>query len=287
MAGKKYIFVVILLCLTVYPLNALSKDKQEIKTTSIGMKFVYIPPGTFMMGSPLVESGRDNDEKQHRVTMTKGFYMQTTEVTQSQWETVMGSNPSYFKNCGDDCPVEQVSWNDVQKFISKLNQMEKSDKYRLPTEAEWEYACRAGSTAAVYTGNLLINGKNNAPALNGIAWYGGNSCVAYSGGYKCSEWKERQYSCSNCGTHPVAVKKPNSWGLYDMIGNVWEWCQDRKYYNPSDYVTEPTGSSKSLIRVSRGGSWISLARYCRSGNRCEFTPNYRNLYLGFRLLRNQ
>ena len=123
-------------------------------TNNMGMKFVYIPPGNFMMGSPSNEPKRDKDEKQHRVTLTQGFYMQTTEVTQGQWQRVMGSNPSFFKNCGDDCPVEQVSWEDCRKFIRKLNRMEGMRKYRLPTEAEWEYAARAGTDTPFAFGDV-------------------------------------------------------------------------------------------------------------------------------------
>ena len=125
---------------------ALAEGIEPTIANSIGMKFLLLPGGTFMMGSPSSEKGRDSDERQHEVTLTKGFYMQATEVTQGQWQAIMGKNPSHFKNCGDNCPVEKVSWNDVQDFIRKLNQKEGANKYRLPTEAEWEYACRAGST---------------------------------------------------------------------------------------------------------------------------------------------
>jgi len=129
----------------------LSKQYTKI-ANSIGMEFVYIPPGSFMMGSPPDEPERGNAEKQHRVILTNGFYMQSTEVTQDQWKKVMGTNPSYFKKCGVNCPVEQVSWNDVQTFIHELNQQEGRSTYRLPTEAEWEYAARAGSTTAFANG---------------------------------------------------------------------------------------------------------------------------------------
>jgi formylglycine-generating enzyme required for sulfatase activity len=254
-------------------------------TNSLGMKFVYIAPGAFTMGSPSNEPGRDGDEKQHRVTLTRGYFLQATEVTQGQWKAVMDSNPSSFKNCGDDCPVENVSWNDAQNFIQKLNQKEGGNKYRLPTESEWEYAARSGSEGPIYAGKFVIRGKNNAPALDDIAWYGGNSCVDYSGGKDCSGWDEKQYSCSSCGTHPVALKKPNAWGLYDMIGNVWEWCQDWKGDYPSRAVTDPTGPSGGSGRVARGGSWYCDARYCRSADRGYVGPGVGSNGLGFRLLR--
>jgi formylglycine-generating enzyme required for sulfatase activity len=255
-------------------------DKKSF-TNSIGMTFVYIPPGEFMMGSPENEPGRDSDEKQHKVKLTKGFYMQTTEVTQGQWKAVMGDNPSYFKDCGDDCPAENVSWDDVQEFIKKLNQKE-GKTYRLPIEAEWEYACRAGTQTALYTGDIKILGSNNAPALDGIAWYGGNSCVEYSGGYDCSGWTEKQYGCPKCGTHSVGKKKPNSWGLYDMYGNVWEWCHDWYGDYASGSVIDPVGPVSGSNRVFRGGCWADSAQYCRSAGRGGYSPDYRAVNLGFR-----
>ncbi len=197
----------------------------------------------------------------------------------------MGNEPSEFKNCGDNCPVETVSWDDVQVFIEKLNEMEGSNEFRLPTEAEWEYACRAGSATALCNGPIEILGDNNAPALDGIAWYGGNSCVEYDNGYNCSGWKEKQKKCSKCGIHPVGQKTPNAWGLYDMIGNVWEWCGD--WYDkdyPSGSVTDPTGPVKGSRRVLRGGSWDYFARICRSAYRRRITPALRSRFNGFRLV---
>ncbi len=248
-----------------------------------GMKFVLIPPGSFLMGSPENEPGHEDDEKQHRVTLSEGFYMGRYEVTQAQWKAVMGENPSSFKNCGSNCPVESVSWNDVQKFIKKLNA--KSGKaYRLPTEAEWEYACRAGSTKALYNGPIQILGKNNAPALDPIAWYGGNSGVSYAGAYDSSGWSEKQYDHNRAGTHPVGKKEPNAWGLYDMIGNVWEWCQDWYGDYPDGAVVDPEGAGTGSGRVIRGGGWDSYARHCRSAYRGYDSPSNRRDYSGFRLV---
>jgi formylglycine-generating enzyme required for sulfatase activity len=222
-------------------------------SNDLGMEFVYIEPGSFMMGSPSNESGRDNDEKQHRVTLTRGFYLQTTEVTQRQWKSVMGSNPSKFSGC-NSCPVEMVSWNDVQGFIRKLNRRE-GKSYRLPTEAEWEYACRAGSGERFCFGN-------DEGRLGEYAWYGNNS-----GGKP----------------HPVGQKRPNSWGLYDMHGNVWEWCQDRFGDYPYGTVTDPTGPSSGSFRVGRGGGWNFDPRNCRSAIRDGGDPGDRGDILGFRL----
>ncbi len=232
--------------------------KGESVFNEFGMKFVWIKPGTFTMGSPSSESGRDDDERQHRVTLTQGFHMQTTEVTQGQWKAIMGSNPSHFSSCGSDCPVEKVSWNDVQEFIRKLNQQANGARYRLPTEAEWEYACRAGSDTAYCFGN-------NSGDLGGYAWY---------------------YSNSEKKTHPVARKQPNAWGLYDMHGNVWEWCQDwydKSYYDKSP-STDPEGPSSRAFRVLRGGCWNSDAGSCRSAVRSRFNPDDRDGDGGFRLV---
>jgi len=235
-----------------------SGGNEESLTNSLGMKFVYIKPGTFMMGTP---SGYNN--KQHKVTLTRGFYMQTTEVTQGQWKAVMGNNPSRFKQ-GDDYPVEYVSWDDVQEFIEKLNKREDEDRYRLPTEAEWEYACRAGTTTPFSFGMCLSTEQAN-----------------YDGNYPldgCSKGRYRDKTVS------VASFSPNAWGLYDMHGNVEEWCQDRFGDYPSDSVIDPKGPSWwGSIRVDRGGSWYRDARYCRSAYRCSYLPGYRDDYLGFRL----
>ena len=227
-------------------------------TNSIGMEFVLIPAGNFTMGSPRRERERDEDERQHKVTITRPFYMQTTEVTQGRWKAVMGDNPSYFKGCGDDCPVENISWDDCQEFIRRLNQMEGTDKYRLPTEAEWEYACRAESVTRFYFGH-------DDRKLSEYAWY-----VANSGEQ----------------THPVGQKEPNAWGLYDMHGNVWEWCQDwyKKSY-PRRHVNDPKGPSSGSFPVSRGGSWNSNARYCRSAARYFVATALTYSYQGFRLVR--
>jgi len=224
-------------------------------TNSIGMKFVLIPAGTFMMGSPGADVGREDDEVQHEVTITRAFYLQTTPVTQGQWARVMGNNPSRFKDDGDKCPVEKIRWDEAQTFIEKLNEMEGTDKYRLPTEAEWEYACRAGSAERFCSGD--DEGK-----LGEYAWYRGNSGKR---------------------THPVGNKKANAWGLYDMHGNVWEWCQDCYGDYPAGPVTDPKGSPSCEFRVSRGGSWFDNASDIRSAHRGWGWPSNRVNNLGFRL----
>ena len=232
----------------------------------LGMTFKLIPAGTFMMGSPSYEPGRDDDETQHQVTFTQAFYMQTTEVTQDQWVAVMGSNPSDFSGCSD-CPVEQVSWNDIQTFITNLNTRGEGT-YRLPTEAEWEYAARAGSTTEFANGDITYYADmiecEYDPNLDAMGWYCYNSS----------------------STQSVGQKNPNAWGLYDMHGNVYEWCQDWYGAYPSYSVTDPTGPLSGSDRVFRGAGWWNYARYCRSAYRGSSPPGDIGNVLGFRLVKN-
>jgi formylglycine-generating enzyme required for sulfatase activity len=224
----------------------------------VKLDLVLIRPGSFMMGS---DKGYDNAKPVHQVTITKPFYIGKYEVTQQQWQAVMGSNPSNFK--GPTNPVDTVSWDDCQAYIKKLNEKSPGAGFRLPTEAEWEYACRAGGTTQFCYGNY---GDEEA-ILGEYAWYSANS-----------EGK----------THPVGEKKPNAWGLYDMHGNVWEWCADwfaDKY--PDGPVNDPTGPSSGQSRVIRGGYWYSYAYNCRSANRDFDGPDNRFTYLGFRFVRTQ
>ena len=253
-------------------------------TNSLGMEFVRVPAGEFRMGS---ERGfADDDEKPvTRVKITRSFFLGKYEVTQGQWEAVMGSNPSDFKNCGRDCPVESVSWDDVQRFVSKLNGMEGRARYRLPTEAEWEYAARAGTWTDTPAGDLDLLGQNNVPMLDTIAWYGGNSGVRYEGGVDCSDWNETQYLSTRCGTHPVGKKAANDFGLHDMLGNVWEWVEDRYGEYPGGSLTDPEGPATGSLRVRRGGGWSHDALGSRSAYRAGVAPGNRYHYLGFRLLR--
>ena len=228
-------------------IEAIRKEHPD-QTNSLSMKFVYIPPGTFMMG----------EGPQHQVTISKAYYMQTTEMTQAQWRAVMGKNNSFYGGC-DNCPEEQVSWEDVQEFIRKLNQLDPGQGYRLPTEAEWEYACRAGSTGAYCFGD-------DEGRLGEYGWYEGN---------------ETQNE-----THPVGQKKPNAWGLYDMHGNVWEWCQDWHGPYPASAVTDPRGPSSGSDRVFRGGGFESGARVIYSTMRGGDVPAKRDMCLGFRLVKD-
>ena len=218
---------------------------------SIGMKFKLIPAGKFTMG--------EGDEA-HEVTLTKPFKMGVHEVTQAQYEQVMGVNPSTFK--GADNPVENVSWDDAVEFCRKLSELpaEKAagNVYRLPTEAQWEYACRAGTTTKFSFGD-------DDSGLGDYAWHSENS---------------------DKKPHPVGSKLPNAWGLYDMHGNVSEWCQDWYVDYPSGSVTDPSGATSGSLRVFRGGSWGSTAGSCRSAYRLRYLPSFRSSGLGFRVVRS-
>jgi len=224
-------------------------------TTSFSFNYptARVEGGTFLMGSPEGEKDRRSDECQHSVTV-RSFSMGKYEVTQVQWRSVMGKNSSYHKNC-DDCPVEQVSWNDVQAFIKTLNGKSTKDKqYRLPTEAEWEYAARGGNKAAGVT--KIYAGSND---IDGVAWYNGNS---------------------DSEPHPVGGKNPNDLGLHDMSGNVWEWCQDLYNAYPGCKAIDTGGRG----RVIRGGGWNSAASDCRAAYRNSREPAFRNRSVGFRLV---
>ena len=224
--------------------------KADVIDLGKGVKLdlVLIPAGTFLMGSPKSEEDRSDNEKQHEVTLTKPFYMGKYEVTQEQWEAVMGKNPSEDK--GRKLPVTNVSWEDCQEFIKKLNK-ETDGGYRLPTEAEWEHACRAGTSTAYSYGDNLSKSDANI--------YGAS--IKAVGSYK-----------------------PNAFGLYDMHGNVWEWCEDWYGNYPEGAVMDPKGPSKGEDRVLRGGS-LDPFDSARSSNRYYLSPTDRNFRYGFRLAR--
>ncbi|MFM7974375.1 MAG: formylglycine-generating enzyme family protein, partial [Pirellula sp.] len=235
----------LMLCLVVLPFVISCTGSSETKragvpdnamgtiTNSIGMKLVLIPKGTFMMGSPESEERRRNDETQHQVTISKDYYLGVHEVTQAQYEKVMGAKPSYFhgdeiKGSSSNHPVEQVSWGDAVEFCKKLSDLPEEKAagrvYRLPTEAQWGYACRAGSNSAYSFGE-------SSKSLGDYAWF---------------------YENSNDQTHPVGQKKANAWGLYDMHGNVLEWCSDWYGEYPNGADSDPVGPSTGSYRVLRG-----------------------------------
>ena len=242
---------------------AKAQAPKEI-TNSIGMKLLLIPKGTFMMGSPESEQGRNEDETQHEVTISKDYYLGVYEVTQAQYEKVIGKNPSYFQgaivgNENADLPVDNVSWDDVVEFCKKLSELPEEKKagrmYRLPTEAEWEYACRAGSKTA-------YSFDDEEGLLPEYGWFSRNSSRR---------------------THTVGLLEPNAWGLHDMHGNVWEWCSDWYEEYPKGAVSDPTGPKEGSNRVFRGGSWGNGAAGCRSAYRRRYNPSYRSSDYGFRV----
>lgn len=240
----------------------------EIFTNSLGMKFAWIPPGTFVMGSPEDEEERNEDETQHRVKLPKGFYMTVFAVTQEEWQSVMGNNPSFCKG-EKNLPVETVSWDDCQEFIKKLRELDKK-QYRLPSEREWEYACRAGTTTPFHFGNEISTDQAN-----------------YLGQYVYRNGKEGAYLDK---TTPVASFPANAWGLHDMHGNVSEWCQDKyEGYPQGDVIDpqEPDSNDLFLLRgesrVQRGGSHGSRPQECRSASRSKCEPYFRNYWIGFRI----
>ena len=247
----------------------------------------WIPPGRFLMGSPEDEPGRDDDEgPQHPVTLRQGYWLFDTPCTQGLWQAVMGNNPSRFQS--PDRPVERVSWDDVQEFLEKINRRFPGLDLALPSEAQWEYACRAGTTTPIYAGEMAILGENNAPALDPIAWYGGNSGMRFDleDGEDSSSWPEKQYPHEKAGTHPVARKAPNPWGLYDMLGNVFEWCTDGQRSYSLSAVDDPVGETDvGVVRVVRGGSWFGDARDVRAACRDAGSPDGRRPLFGFRCSR--
>ncbi|HHW77452.1 MAG TPA: formylglycine-generating enzyme family protein [Xanthomonadaceae bacterium] len=249
-----------------------ARPNAKTVTNSIGMAFVAIHAGTFMMGSADSDpEAYDVEKPQHRVTISKPFYIGQHEVTQAQWEAVMGSNPYTLSRSNPfyglpgmaaritrpDHPAT-VSWEDAQEFIQRLNTKENTHRYRLPTEAEWEYAARAGTTTAYSFGD-------NRNDLSQYAWHG----EGFTAG----------------GTHPVGQKRPNPWGLYDVHGNVWEWVQDwyAPQYQSNAPVTDPTGPPQGAQRVVRGGSWHVTADSWRSAFRKGYDPDYRGISIGFRM----
>ena len=239
--------------------------REKAIENSIGMKFVPIPAGTFTMGSPFGEKDRYYNERQHQVTLTKSFYMGRTEVTQGQWKKVMGTEPwkgESFVQEGDDYPAVDFSWNDAVEFCKKLSAME-NRVYRLPTEAEWEYACRGGSKTAFSFGDDEVD-------LSKYAWWGG---IVGNGNAKGEQY-----------AHQVGQKLPNAFGLHDMHGNVWEWCSDWFSRYPSGPLTDPQGPNTGSSRVLRGGSWDNGPYSVRCANRYDYAPDYRSSHGGFRLL---
>jgi formylglycine-generating enzyme required for sulfatase activity len=235
------------------------------KEPHTGIELVRLPAGHFTMGGAPGEPGREGQEVRHEVTLRSPFYLGRYEITQGQWQQVMAANPSSFTDCGADCPVEQVSWLDVQEFIQRLERLS-GERFRLPTEAEWEYACRAGTTGPFSTGDHLSTDDAN-----------------YDGHYPYAEDPPGIYRAR---TTPVGSFAPNAWGLYDLHGNVWEWIEDRHCPYPEGPVVDPVGDCSSKLRVIRGGSWYFNAESARCALRYTHRPQDIGPSLGFRLARD-
>ncbi|MFO0874947.1 MAG: formylglycine-generating enzyme family protein [Phycisphaerales bacterium] len=287
--------------------TAIGRDRHGLwcafELAGVEFRMRWIPPGLFRMGSSREEidavlaslSAEDRKEygawyerehPRHDVTITQGFWVGEVPVTQRQWEAVMGSNPSRFKSA--DRPVEQVSWDDVHEFLAKANGVDRELALRLPWECEWEHACRAGTTTATYAGEMEIRGKNDAPVLESIAWYGGNSAEEFEleEGYDNASFPQKSGKTGRAGTHPVGRRPANPWGLRDMLGNVWEWCEDgvREYTEAAE--ADPRGPLEAGVnRACRGGAWDSTAQRVRAGYRGVVDPSGRWYVGGFRLAR--
>ena len=275
---KKFKFIAFLLFATMLSVNLTScgdddepgdipgtqgSDKKEITVEGVSFNMIKVKGGTFLMGSDDSEAA-DDEKPVHSVTLSD-YYIGETEVTQELWEAVMGANPSDFS--GSNKPVECVSWDDCQEFIAKLNDLTGLE-FRLPTEAEWEYAARGGNKSLSYE----YAGSNT---IGEVAWYDDN---AYDVGESSPDY----------GTHPVGTKSPNELGIYDMSGNVKEWCIDRygRSYYSSSLSTNPRGPTSGYYRVHRGGGWYNFAQNCRVSDRNYDTPSYRYYSIGFRLVRD-
>lgn len=263
-----YLLVIVLMA-ALFPPAGLSSEQTY--RNSIGMEFVLIPAGSFAMGSLESEDGRDGGGKeiQHNVTLTKPIYMQVTEVTVDQWESIMGKKLIGWRKGAGNMPITRVSWKDCHKFIKKLNARGEG-VYRLPTEAEWEYACRAGTKTAFSWGADIDCDK---------AVYGNKKksgiCLEYFGSLKIPSGSPA----------PVKTFAPNPWGIYDMHGNVWEWCQDKYGDYNTERIKDPIGPQKGTNRVRRGGGWASKWYDIRSANRAYSHPSNRLNITGFRVIR--
>ena len=299
---------------------------QSRSDNGAGLTLRWCPPGQFVMGSPVGEPGRDIDEDQYPVKISKGFWLGETEVTQEQWKKVMGrdlrsqarlmlddrrvyrmggkdvtlrevANPEKKDEAGSVCaaeasnvPIYYVSWEDAVAYCQQLTTQERNAKrlpkgavYALPTEAQWEYACRAGTTTTTYAGDMTVLSNNNVPVLHSIAWYGGNSSRNYGGRGWVTHFPDQAFPGTRAGPRRVGQLDANAWKLRDMLGNLYEWVQDYSGYYPQREVTDPVGPAKGGKRLFRGGSWNHYGTMCRAARRFEDMPTIRLNYIGFRV----
>lgn len=291
-----------------------------------GIRLRWCPPGRFVMGSPADEPGRDTDEDQHPVVLSRGFWLGETEVTQAQWKAVTGrtlrdqarlmlEDPRVYRMGGQDVtmrdvakpwgedeaasvcaaeapavPIYYVSWEEAAEFCRQLTARERAAKrlsreteYALPTEAQWEYACRAGTTTTTYAGDMEVLGNNNVPVLHTIAWYGGNSSRNYGGRGWMTNFPDQAFPGTRAGPRRVGQLEANAWQLRDMLGNLYEWVGDYSGYYPQREVRDPTGPVTGEKKLFRGGSWNHYGTMCRAARRFEEIPTIRLNYIGFRV----
>jgi formylglycine-generating enzyme required for sulfatase activity len=242
-----------------------------------GLVFVLLPEGSFQMGTPEEEPGHWSAEGPIHTVRLEPLLISRTECTQKAWDRAGGSDKRVWMD--PELPIEGVSWDSATRWCGEVG-------LRLPSEAEWEYACRAGTQGPIYAGTLEVLGRCNVPGLDPIAWYGGNSGLGFSRerGVDSSAWPEKQFPHTMAGTRRVAQKRANPWGLHDMLGNVWEWCRDRWHETYEGAPTDGSAwiSGESNLRVARGGSWVRYGLHCRSGHRFFYLPGDEWSNLGFR-----
>jgi formylglycine-generating enzyme required for sulfatase activity len=310
------------------PLSDGSTPGQLRTDNALKLALRWCPPGSFNMGSPDREVGRDAYEVLHPVRLTQGFWMGETEVTQGQWSAIMNTSlrdqatlmledetlypdggldktlraahgaergtKSLAKVCAaqaPNIPIYYVSWEDAAEFCARFTERERKAgrlppgmSYALPTEAQWEYACRAGTNTATYEGNMFVLGENNAPVLNDIAWYGGNSSLNYRGeGWATHNWPNQAFKGKIAGPRRVGQLKANAWGLKDTLGNMYEWVADWSAVPTADRAVDPTGPAVGTAKVYRGGAWNHYATMCRAAKSFEAVPTYRRFNLSFRV----
>jgi formylglycine-generating enzyme required for sulfatase activity len=242
--------------------SSFTLQDSQLPSRAKELMMVWIDPGSFLMGSPDTERGRSESERQFRASFTQGFWLGQYPVTQALWSMLMGVDPSHFASEDGNAPVENISWHDAAAFCEELNRryravLPKEYLFSLPTQAQWEYVCRAGTTTKYYSGDSFSD-------LSRVAWHAGNS---------------------NGRTHPVGEKEPNRWGCYDMHGNVWEWCHDGPTHYPHGEVIDWIGPEDGPSRVVRGGAWTSTPESgdCRSACRSYCDPSVTRGWFGFRL----